>query len=773
MSKKSTGFTINQNQFGFVMSMLDQYVNPFAAVLREYTSNACDAVNGMPNGYVKIILPDVNDANPELIIQDNGIGMSEDFILNTLNSYATSTKRNDGESIGEKGIGSKSAFSLTSVFTIESIKDGVRTVAVNNKNTGTLETETFTTNEPNGTRVIIPVKQSDAQEIIDNANDTLNGFDSSVVHVFNADGTEHNDINWIDRIPNLIPITDSFILNPNSNCDEWKVIQGGVIYDLPSGLLLKASSNLYEDYIYKRSWKGIMSETFGFKSSYYSLPRKYIMIVPPNSFNMNPSRENIIINDHNRDVIIDFMKTVYSAFRNDADSPDFNYYDAVDFENAVIDRIQSVTSNPVYNELTWKQAYDLYKSINYTFPCLNNESLKIGDHDFHPQMRITPNKETAVFMNRNMNNPRSTYVRKTARIGTYDGLPTVYKHDMLFLTGMPADTDVNKIIRQRNMFMDEKGIERTDIGYIIISNGNPIESLDYWDAKRPHLKEIKWDDYNAVMESRKARLKAERASKPREHVSGKVTYLYSYHGGYRKTTCAFDELLNERSTGTIVIKMEKDEFNSMTTEKFNDTSLKIGIAVNGTDNDPSNLIIVRIDGSKALQERIKTECNDLNDYDYHANANKLIMKYSNELIQYDEIRIKRELLNDYTLSTYSFNIGTIFTKLNDYKNDIESVETQHMIKSLADATDDILSNTDANHESANITRKIMKLISIGGKPYYDDSLEFRVKETVESIRRYENKYQMMQLVDINGIRHNDDKMNAIINYINLMDSMNA
>ena len=258
------------------------------------------------------------------------------------------------------------------MFTIESIKDGVRTVAVNNKSTGTLETETLTTNEPNGTKVIIPVKQSDAQEIIDNANDTLNGFDSSVVHVFNADGTEYNDINWIDRIPNLIPITDSFILNPNSNCDEWKVIQGGVIYDLPSDLLLKASSNLHEDYIHQRSWKGIMSETFGFKSSYYYLPKKYIMIVTPNSFNMNPSRENIIINDHNRDVIIDFMKTVYSTFRNDADSPDFNY-DAVDFENAVIDRIQSVTSNPAYNELTWKQAYDLYKSINYTFPCLNNE----------------------------------------------------------------------------------------------------------------------------------------------------------------------------------------------------------------------------------------------------------------------------------------------------------------------------------------------------------------------------------------------------------------
>lgn len=772
MSKKSTGFTINQNQFGFVMSMLDQYVNPFAAVLREYTSNACDAVNGMPNGYVKIILPDVNAANPELIIQDNGIGMSEDFILHTLNSYATSTKRNDGESIGEKGIGSKSAFSLTSVFTIESIKDGVRTVAVNNKNTGTLETETFATNEPNGTKVIIPVKQSDAQEIIDNANGTLNGFDSSVVHVFNADGAEYNGINWIDRIPNLIPITDSFVLNPNSSGDEWKVIQGGVIYDLPPALLAKASSNLYDDYIYKRSWKGIMSETFGFRSSYYSLPKKYIMIVPPNSFNMNPSRESIIINEHNRDVIIDFMKAVYSTFRNDADSPDFNY-NAVDFENDVIDRINSITSNPVYNELTWKQAYDLYKSINHTFPCLNNESLKIGDHDFHPQMRITPNKETAVFMNKNMNNPRSTYVRKTALAGTYDGLPIVNKHDMLFLTGMPADTDANKIIRQRNVFMDEKGIERTDIGYIIISNGNPIESLDYWDAKRPHLKEIKWNDYNAVMEARKARLKAERASKPRENVNGKVTYLYPHYKGYRKTTCAFDELLNERSTGTIVIRMEKDEFNSMTTEKYNDMSLKIGIAVNGTDNNTANLIIVRIDGSKALQERIKTEYNELNDYDYHANANKLIVKYSNELIQYDEIRIKRQLLSDYQLSRRSFSDGTIFTKFNEYLDDIESMETQRMIKSLADATDDILSNTDANIESASITRKIMKLIRIGGEPHYDDSLESRVKETVESIRRYESKYQMMQLVDINNIRYDDDKMNAIINYINLIDSMNA
>lgn len=101
------------------------------------------------------------------------------------------------------------------------------------------------------------------------------------------------------------------------------------------------------------------------------------------------------------------------------------------------------------------------------------------------------------------------------------------------------------------------------------------------------------------------------------------------------------------------------------------------------------------------------------------------------------------------------------------------METQHMIKSLADATDDILSNTDSDVESANITRKIMKLISIGGEPHYDDSLESRMKETIESIRRYENKYQMMQLVDINDIRYNDDKMNTIINYINLMDSMNA
>ena len=139
--------------------LIRQYTAPYVATLREHTSNAYDAhVDAGQTRPVEVTLPSV--LTPNLVIQDWGVGMDFD----TLKSYAqfgASSKRDNDETAGGYGIGSKSALAIATQFTVTSVKDGLRNVVIIGRNEqGALKISFISVNEatdqPNGTKVTIP-----------------------------------------------------------------------------------------------------------------------------------------------------------------------------------------------------------------------------------------------------------------------------------------------------------------------------------------------------------------------------------------------------------------------------------------------------------------------------------------------------------------------------------------------------------------------------------------------------------------------------------------
>jgi hypothetical protein len=104
------------------------YANKILAVLREYSTNACDAhiESNQRDRPIEVTLP--TNTNRVLSIRDFGFGLSEDDIRNVYTMYGASTKRGSSELNGQLGFGSKAAFSYVDNFTIVSYHEGFETI---------------------------------------------------------------------------------------------------------------------------------------------------------------------------------------------------------------------------------------------------------------------------------------------------------------------------------------------------------------------------------------------------------------------------------------------------------------------------------------------------------------------------------------------------------------------------------------------------------------------------------------------------------------------
>lgn len=128
-------FGIGKGQEAWVMrSMADLYSNRELACVREYSTNAYDSnkelaiAEGRTPEPIKVSLPSA--MNPYFTIQDNGVGMSRKELAEVYTQFGESTKRDSDEFNGMLGFGSKSAIAYTNTFTVTSIKNGLKNVAV-------------------------------------------------------------------------------------------------------------------------------------------------------------------------------------------------------------------------------------------------------------------------------------------------------------------------------------------------------------------------------------------------------------------------------------------------------------------------------------------------------------------------------------------------------------------------------------------------------------------------------------------------------------------
>lgn len=146
----------------FVMEALsDLYSNKELALVREYSTNARDShiEAGKEDVPIEVSLPDIY--NPYFVVQDFGLGMDERELMDTYTSYGVSTKRATNAVNGMMGFGSKSAISYTNQYTVEAVKDDIKTIAVINKRPDDSVTLKIVSKKPtddiNGVRIIIPV----------------------------------------------------------------------------------------------------------------------------------------------------------------------------------------------------------------------------------------------------------------------------------------------------------------------------------------------------------------------------------------------------------------------------------------------------------------------------------------------------------------------------------------------------------------------------------------------------------------------------------------
>lgn len=157
----TTKMTIDPEGTKHIMQVLSSlYSNPIPAVIREYASNGLDAQTAIGvTTPVNLVLPAT--LRPVFQVVDHGIGMTPDELRNVYARYGKSTKTLDMSQVGTFGLGCKAAFSVTPQFTVNTVKNGVQSVAIIKRGEDGVGELTIVsieeTDRENGTTVNIPV----------------------------------------------------------------------------------------------------------------------------------------------------------------------------------------------------------------------------------------------------------------------------------------------------------------------------------------------------------------------------------------------------------------------------------------------------------------------------------------------------------------------------------------------------------------------------------------------------------------------------------------
>jgi hypothetical protein len=264
------------------------YKDPELAVIREYYTNALDAhvAAGVTDKHVLVTLPSWD--SPTYVVQDFGVGMSEEDIKNIYAQYGASTKRNTNDQVGAFGLGCKSALTIATQFTVVSVKDGMKTTALISKTESGVNTiniiNSMDTLDGNGTTVKIPVP--DQFSFNNKAN---RFFIFSAPGLVKVNGSEPKHV-----LDGLTEVKDSkddskiVYLAPNGYGASY-LIMGNVGYELSNNEVEASLTRLKRE----------SSRTFVNMPKYFP--------VPIGSVDLTPSREGLRFTDKTMDLIDELM----------------------------------------------------------------------------------------------------------------------------------------------------------------------------------------------------------------------------------------------------------------------------------------------------------------------------------------------------------------------------------------------------------------------------------------------------------------------------------
>lgn len=232
MDGEAIKFGFDSGSIVHLQSLLSNlYNDPIRAVVRELSINAIDSnVEANSDKPIEVTLPSA--LYPTFVVKDSGTGMSLDTLRMVYTNYGASTKRNSNDFVGMLGVGSKSPLAVADNFTIDTVHNGVRIIAVVRKDkAGAAEMviiDSETTGAPNGTKLSVPASNMTAWATA--ANSTFKFFDADSVLVDGQAPEELGGIQLSEKI-RLLPTGGMSYYNRNDY-----VVMGGVAYSAAKSL---------------------------------------------------------------------------------------------------------------------------------------------------------------------------------------------------------------------------------------------------------------------------------------------------------------------------------------------------------------------------------------------------------------------------------------------------------------------------------------------------------------------------------------------------------
>lgn len=295
--KKAVNFGISDDPAFFQILSSALYKDPLLAMIRETICNAWDVhiECGITNKAVEVTISD-----EYITIKDYGHGIHDDLIAPIYGIYGASTKKNDGRQTGGFGLGCKSPFAYSDHFEVTSAHNGTKTIYNMSKSSGELEGRPSITpiasfpSTETGITVKIPINPANKM------NHLMPWYVKNVV--FNGDikatlnqqllpilGLEQTEFG-------LVMLTNEDSENSRHIKQVINVRYGNVIYPV--------------DRI--EHWADLYDKVYNLLEKHYDC--KLIMLAPPDSISITPSRESLTNSDITVATINGLMVKFLSVF---------------------------------------------------------------------------------------------------------------------------------------------------------------------------------------------------------------------------------------------------------------------------------------------------------------------------------------------------------------------------------------------------------------------------------------------------------------------------
>lgn len=225
---QTTGFSIEVNESMFQMLTSNVYNDTILAVMREWSTNACDAcIAAGTEVKFDVHLPTLQEST--FYVRDYGTGLPPEDIVGLFSNLGASTKRNSNAYNGTLGIGRMAGLAVADAFTVESYYNGTLysyVISMQNGVPVTMHLGDQPTTEPNGLKLSVSVDFDDIGAYTAKAEKLYKYFDHKPnlnkddvnIHL---DVSEHISDNW-------------FITKPEGSYRHCNyVVMSQVAYEIP------------------------------------------------------------------------------------------------------------------------------------------------------------------------------------------------------------------------------------------------------------------------------------------------------------------------------------------------------------------------------------------------------------------------------------------------------------------------------------------------------------------------------------------------------------